>query len=77
LLEFIIYARPDVNNKVTWRLENISTGSVASGELTGTAGTALPANTSFLGPVIWRSNNATASAVGIDISSYYIESDFG
>jgi hypothetical protein len=76
LLEFILYARPDVNNKVTWRLENISTGAIASGELTGTAGTALPANTTFLGPLMWRSNNATASAVGIDIVSYYIESDF-
>jgi hypothetical protein len=76
LLEFTIYARPDVNNKVTWRLENISTGVVVSGELTGTAGTALPANTTFLGPLIWRSNNATATAVGIDIVSYYIESDF-
>jgi hypothetical protein len=77
LLELIIYARPDVNNKVTWRLENITTGVVASGELTGTAGTALPANTTFLGPVIWRSNNATAAAVGIDIAGVYIESDFG
>jgi hypothetical protein len=76
LLEFIIYARPDVNNKVTWRLENISTGAVASGELTGTAGTALPANTQTLGPIMWRSNNATAAATAIDISSYYIESDF-
>ncbi len=75
LLEFTLYARPDVNNKVTWRLENISTGTVASGELTGTAGTALPANTTFLGPLMWRSNNATASAVGIDIVSFYIESD--
>lgn len=75
LLEFTLYARPDVNNKITWRLENITSGVIVSGELTGTAGTALPANTTALGPVIWRSNNATASAVGIDIAGYYIESD--
>lgn len=76
LFEFIIHARPDVNNKVTWRLENITTGAVASGELTGTAGTALPANTTFLGPIWWRSNNATAAAVGLDMKSFCFESDF-
>lgn len=75
LLEFIIFARPDQANHVSWRLENISTGAVAQGDLTGTAGTALPANTTILGPIIWASNNATAAAVGIDTCSVYIESD--
>lgn len=76
LLELRLFARPDVNNKVSWRLENITSGSVASGELTGTAGTALPANTTFLGPAFYRSNNATAAAVGLDMARWYIESDF-
>lgn len=75
LYELILYARPDVNNKVTYRVENISSGAVASGELTGTAGTALPANTTLLGPRFYRTNNATALAVGLDMSIYYIESD--
>jgi len=74
-LEFTLYARPDVNNSVAWRLENISTGVVANGVLTGTSGTALPATATGLGPIIWRSNNATAAAVGIDIAGYYMESD--
>src|SRR5205085_5057921 len=76
LLEFTLYARPDDATKVAWRLENISTGVIASGVLTGTAGTAIPGVNTFLGPLMWRSNNATAAAVGIDIVSYYVESDF-
>lgn len=72
--ELILYARPDVN-QVAYRVERINTGDVASGVLTGTAGTALPANTTLLGPRMWRSNNATALAVGIDIGGLYIESD--
>jgi pectate lyase len=75
LLEFTIYARPDDATKCAWRLENISTGVIASGVLTGTAGTALPAVTTLMGPIAWRSNNATALAVGIDVCSFYIESD--
>lgn len=75
LLEFTLYARPDDATKIAWRLENISAGTVATGVLTGVAGTALPANTTVLGPLLWRSNNATAAAIGIDIVSYYIESD--
>jgi hypothetical protein len=75
LYELILYARPDDATKVAYRVENIGTGAVASGVLTGVAGTALPANTTLLGPMFWRSNNATALAVGIDIASLYIASD--
>lgn len=74
--ELILYAPSNVNNTVFYRVERINTGDVATGTLTGTAGTALPANTTFLGPRIFRSNNATALAVGLDIISFYIESDF-
>jgi hypothetical protein len=76
LYELILYARPDDATKVAYRVENITTGAVASGVLTGAAGVALPANTTFIGPALYRSNNATALAVGIDIAGFYIESDF-
>jgi hypothetical protein len=75
LLEVIFYARPDDATKVSWRLENISTGATASGLLTGVTGTALPAVTTLLGPLLWRSNNATAAQAAIDIVSWYVESD--
>jgi len=75
LYELMLYARPDQNNSVAYRVENISTGAVAEGVLTGTAGTALPASTTLLGMAMWRSNNATALAVGIDIVGCYVESD--
>jgi hypothetical protein len=74
--EAIFYAPPNVNNTVFYRVERINTGDVATGTLTGTAGTVLPANTTFLGPRMFRSNNATALAVGLDIVSFYVESDF-
>jgi hypothetical protein len=61
--ELILYARPDVNNQVAYRVVNRTTGNSTSGVLTGVAGTALPANTTLLGPIMWRSNNATALAV--------------
>jgi hypothetical protein len=76
LYELILYAPPNSNNTVHYRVERLDTGDIASGTLTGTAGTVLPANTTFLGARAFRSNNATALAVGIDIAGLTIESDF-
>lgn len=65
-----------VNSQVIhYRVERLNTGDVASGTLSGAVGTAIPAASTFLGHTAWRCNNATALAVGIDISSIYIESD--
>ena len=36
----------------------------------------LPANTLFMSPKIWTNNGSTTSAVGIDVISQYIETDF-
>lgn len=75
LYELMLYAPPNSTNKVGWRVENMSTGAVASGVVTGVAGTALPANTTLLGMRATRGNGpTTALAVGIDLVSYYIES---
>lgn len=70
-----LWAPPDANNHVYYRVERLNTGHVAEGDLTGVAGTALPASTTFLGPRMYRSNNATALAVRLLIASFAIESD--
>ena len=73
--DLAIYAPPNSSNIVYYQLTNLGSGTSVSGSVTGVAGTALPANTTFLAPVLWRCNNATALAVGLDISSIYIETD--
>lgn len=75
LYELMLYARPDDATKVAYRVENLSVPAVASGILTGVAGTALPSNSTFLAPRMYRSNNGTALATGIDILRHYIESE--
>jgi hypothetical protein len=66
-----------VNNEVNYRVERLNTGHIATGTLTAaTPGTQLPANTTFLAHRAWRTNNATALAVGIDIGNLYIETPY-
>lgn len=48
---------------------------VASGRLFGVPSTQIPAATTFLCPKIYRSNGGNATAVGIDVSSIYIETE--
>ena len=74
--ELILFAPPSSNNTVYYQVTRLNTGNVASGTLTGTAGTALPANTTSLAYRAWRSNNATASAVSIAQGNVYIETDY-
>lgn len=52
---------------------NLGTGNFVSGLVNGTAGTALPANTTFITSQSWRTNNATALAVGLDLANLYVE----
>jgi hypothetical protein len=73
--EISFFAPPNSNNTVKYTVTNLGTNVIVSGTLTGTAGTALPSSTTLLAPCTWRTNNATALAVGIDISSIYIETD--
>ncbi len=75
LYEVSFFAPPGSNNTVYYQVTRLNTGDVATGKLTGTAGTAVPASTTFLGHAAWRTNNATALAVGIDVVSVYIETD--
>lgn len=68
--ELMLFAAPNAT-QVQYVVNRLNTGDTASGTLT----TNLPANTQFLAPAMWRSNGGTASAVGIDIGSLYIETD--
>lgn len=77
LYELILYCSPADNNRIRYRVERVNTGHVATGTLTAaTPGTQLPSNATVLGPIFYRSNNATALAVGLDVLSYYSEADF-
>jgi hypothetical protein len=73
---FELFAPPNTNTSVYYKITRLDTGTVASGTLTGTAGTVLPANTTVMRPLIYRSNNATASAVTILFSNFYMETDY-
>jgi len=74
--ELTLFAPPTSNNTVYYQVIRLNTGNVASGTLTGTAGTALPANTTKLAISNWRTNNATASAVTLSIGGIYVETDY-
>jgi hypothetical protein len=73
LYELILYARPDDGTKCAYQVTNLSTGNTTSGLLSGTAGVALPASTTLMTTALYRANNATALAVGLDIANYTLE----
>ena len=72
--ELAFYAPPN-SQVVNYRVERVNTGQVVNGTLSGAVGTVIPAATTLLAHAIWRSNNATALAAGIDVASVYIETD--
>lgn len=74
--ELALFAPPDTAD-VHWQVKRLNTGDVASGTLSNGGGVALPGTTTLLTYLqAWRSNNATAAAVGLDIMSDYIETDY-
>ena len=76
LYELNLFAPPTSANTVYYQVRRLNTGDIASGTLTGTAGTVLPLNTQVLGYKAWRTNNATATAVNLAIVGVYCETDF-
>jgi hypothetical protein len=74
--QVVLFAPPSSNNTVYYQVTRLNTGNVATGTLTGTAGTVLPANTTNLYYRNWRTNNATASAVTIYQGDLYLETDY-
>lgn len=77
MFDLTLFCPPGSNGVVNVRLENVSNGQVYNNTITpGTPGTQTPANTTLLAHRAWRTNNATALAVGIDIIGIYIETDY-
>ena len=76
MYELTLFAPSTSNNTVYYHVKRLGTLFEAFGTLTGTAGTVLPASTTFIGPTAWRGNGSTATAVGIDIQSIFMETDF-
>ncbi len=75
--DLTLYAPPSANGVIHYRVERVGTTFAAEGTLTpATPGTQTPLSTTFLAPRFWRCNNATASAVGIDVLNLYIETDY-
>lgn len=74
LYDLTIYSPPNVANTLYYEVTNLGTGAKASGTIpTGNAFT--PTSTTGLCWHVWRTNNATASPVSVDVSSVYIETD--
>lgn len=68
---------PNDNTKVGYRVDRIGTAFSAEGVLPNTTpGTTLPATTTLMHHRLWRTNNATALAVAIDLVQVVIEYDF-
>jgi hypothetical protein len=74
--ELTLFAPPTSNNTVYYQVIRLNTGNVASGTLTGTAGTVLPSNTTLLSLRAWRTNNATAASVTLAVGNIYVETDY-
>jgi len=70
LYELILYSAPN-GSSIGWRVTNISTGAQTSGSVNAN----MPASTTFLSPLFWITNNATAAAAILDFSGWYLESD--
>lgn len=74
--ELALYSPSSDSTHVYWEVTRINTGDVATGTFTGVSGTDIPSPTTLLTyQQAWRTNNATAKAVGLDIMSDYIETD--
>lgn len=71
MYELVLFCAPN-GSSVGYKVTNMTTGAEVDGELT----TNIPLNTQLLAWQLWRSNNGTALAVGIDIVSVYMENDY-
>jgi hypothetical protein len=68
--ELLLFCAPN-GSSIGYRVERLNTGDVAEGTLSAN----LPVNTTLMGIQLWRSNNAAALAVGLDLIHLQIETD--
>lgn len=74
--ELSLFSPPSLDGVINYMVTNLFTGVSVAGTITPTIlGTQTPANTTLLAVRAWRTNNATALAVGLDICSFYTETD--
>jgi hypothetical protein len=75
--DLTLWCPPTSNGVVNYELFRLDTGTSISGTITpATPGTQTPLNTTLLNHVMWRTNNATALAVALDVTGIYVESDY-
>lgn len=72
----IVLFCPASSSDVYWQVRRLGTAFVAEGVITNSGATVLPPSSTLLAHRVWRTNNATAAAVAIDISNVYIETDY-
>jgi hypothetical protein len=63
-----LFAEPN-GSSINYIVENLTNPATASGSLS----TNIPANTDFLGRVIWMTNNTIAASVAYDVSNFFLE----
>lgn len=73
--ELALFSAPN-SGDVHWEVTRLNTGDVSTGTIVNSGATVLPTNTTLIGPWGYRTNNATALAVGLDVMSAYIETDY-
>jgi hypothetical protein len=69
--ELALFCAPN-GSEVSYAVRRLNTAFEASGTIT----TDIPANTQLLAPQLWRNNGGTTLAVGLDMMSVYIETDY-
>lgn len=72
--ELALFSPPN-SSDVHYEVTRLNTGHVATGSITNSGATVLPQNDNLMAIWGYRTNNATALAVAIDIMSEYIETD--
>ncbi len=79
LLDFSLWSPPNAKGVIYFYLERIALDSryITFGTINSNGSAVyLPSDTTLLAFRAWRNNNTAAAAVGIDISSIYLETDW-
>ena len=76
--DFSIFSPPSISGNVQYTVTNLGTNVTTGGSvtITGTTAANLPVSTALLAPVAWRSPGIQNIAVGLDIGSIYVETDY-
>lgn len=73
--EFTCYSSPIDIGVINWQAKNLANGATVTGT-TGSNAVTSPASVNLLSNYMWRTNNATALAVGLDVGLIYLETPF-